>query len=679
MSRLDMHTRQPNALKPSITDGAGLACVLAVLLLFICAARLMSDLGPTAFNVQIVKTALADPLWHTRLGRNIAFFSLSLLTLHLVFGLICWLLAILTECALPKVRCSRYQWVLVWFLVGVTWVLTSNAAYFPRSSLGEPYQAAAHARLFGATPPVLLAGFFGTTVALILLLALLQNATWRKCAAALGGAAALAMLPGLTKTHPAHAANAAQPNIILLGVDSLRPDAVDPDATPHLHEFLSNAVQMTDAITPLARTFPSWVSILTGRHPHTTGAFMNLLPREMIHTGVTLPDILRGHGYSTWYAIDETRFSNIDATYGFDHTITPAIGGSDFVLGRLADTPLSNLVMNTRIGALLFPHVYANRSADVTYDPDAFVRRIDRELQSDRPMFLAVHLTLPHWPYTWATSSADLISEDNVRKIYEQAVQRVDRQFGDVLTTLKRRGILENAIIVVLSDHGEAHGRSDDFMSEFFPDKDEKRTEFQKWGHGTSVFSPHQYRVVLGMRAYGGAAPLIPRPGIHHDPVSLVDVAPTILDLLSLPTAHHFDGQSFAPLFDSSGNTSLDLTNRIRFTESEYNPQGFSFDKFTASALAAAAQIYQLDSVTDRITVRRDKIDSIMSTRQYAALLHGSIAAAVPAGGKDGAYRLIYIPARESPGDPHQDFLLRRALEERFKLEFIEETADLKH
>jgi arylsulfatase A-like enzyme len=675
-----MDTRQHHkARTPNTAAGAGLACILGVVLLLICAARLMSDLGSTALNVQIVQTALADPLWRTQLGRNIALFSLSLLALHMLFGVMCWLLAILTEGALPKVRCSRYQWVLIWFLIGVVFVLTSNATYFPRSSLGEPYQAIVRARILGASPQILIAGFFGTSAASILLIALWQHVTWRKYVGVFGGAAALAVMPEMLNTHPAHAATAAKPNIVFIGVDSLRPDTVGPDVTPHLQTFLGNSVQMTDAITPLARTFPSWVSILTGKHPHTTGAFMNLLPREMIQTGMTLPDILREHGYKTWYAIDETRFSNIDVTYGFDHTITPAIGGSDFVLTRFADTPLSNLVMNTRIGALLFPHVYANRSADVTYDPDSFVRRIDRELETYRPAFLAVHLTLPHWPYTWATSSANLISKGNASTVYDQAVHRVDRQFGDLLAMLKGRGILDNAIVVVLSDHGEALGQSDDFMPEFFPDKDQKRTEFQKWGHGTSVFSPHQYRVVLGMRAYGDASHLIPRPSLQHDPVSLVDLAPTILDLIGLPMANDFDGQSLVPLFRPGKGAILDLTSRIRFTESEYNPQGFSFDKFTASALAAAAQVYRLDSTTDRITVRPDKIDSIMSTRQYAALLNDSMAAAVPADGDDRAYRLVYIPLHDSRGDTREQSLLRQALEERFGLRFNEDGAELKH
>ncbi len=49
------------------------------------------------------------------------------------------------------------------------------------------------------------------------------------------------------------------------------------------------------------------------------------------------------------------RFSSIDASYGFDRTATPAIGGSDFVLAWFADTPLSNVIVNTWLGALLFP------------------------------------------------------------------------------------------------------------------------------------------------------------------------------------------------------------------------------------------------------------------------------------------------------------------------------------
>ncbi len=75
--------------------------------------------------------------------------------------------------------------------------------------------------------------------------------------------------------------------------------------------------------------------------------------------------------------------------------MTSTIGGSDFVISWFADTPLSNVVMNTRLGALLFPHVHGNRAAHVTYDPDSFVRRVGRGIDPDERLFLVSHLTLP--------------------------------------------------------------------------------------------------------------------------------------------------------------------------------------------------------------------------------------------------------------------------------------------
>ena len=119
--------------------------------------------------------------------------------------------------------------------------------------------------------------------------------------------------------------------------------------TPHLKEFMKGGVQFSNAITPLARTFPSMTTILTGRHPHNTGAVMNLLPRDMIKEGDTLGRIFKRAGYQTAYVTDEVRFSNIDETYGFDQMVSPPIGASEFIIpgGR---SPLSNAIVNTTLG-----------------------------------------------------------------------------------------------------------------------------------------------------------------------------------------------------------------------------------------------------------------------------------------------------------------------------------------
>ncbi len=656
-----------------VPAGLGLAAALGLVLMALSFARLIGDMHTPAFDMSIIAEALTDPIWHTRLAFNFLLFVLALLLLHLGFGLVCWLLALLSEKAFPAARCPRWQWTLAWAVMGAIWLMVANAAHFAHSSLGEPYHAVATTRLLGVTLYALLTACMLAGVAAVLFMFLFREAIWRRkiwLFAAVGSLAVAGV--GYTWKGPRHGGQSASrpPNVIFLGVDSLRPDFVNADTAPHIRAFMDGAVQLQDAVTPLARTFPAWISILSGKHPHTTGAYMNLLPRELIHTGATLPQILRENGYSTYYSMDETRFANIDASYGFDHTMTSTIGGSDFVISWFADTPLSNVVMNTRLGALLFPHVHANRAANVTYDPDAFVRRVARALDPEGPLFLVSHLTLPHWPYNWAASDSTVADETTIPALYTTAVRRADQQFGDMLAALQRRGVLDNAIVVALSDHGEALGRPGDFMADAFPAEEGEPPKSQKWGHGTSVFSPTQYRVVLGIHAYGSARALLRPPSVVSEPVSLIDLAPTILDLLKIGSKEKFDGISLASLLRPDAGADQRFNNRIRFTETEYNPQGFLPTHITTSALAEAMQIYQLDSATDRLLVRKSSLPMIMASRQYAALLgKGSMAIAIPDPEHDGKYDFIQ-PAGATAITAEESSVLRQALQERFGIQF---------
>ena len=125
--------------------------------------------------------------------------------------------------------------------------------------------------------------------------------------------------------------------------------------TPNLDRFLSGADLVRDTTTPAARTFSSWVAILTGRSPPVTGARFNLADRTIVSANPTIADVLRGRGYHTVYSTDEVRFANIDETYGFDQVITPPIGASDFLIGTFNELPLASVVINTRVGQVLFP------------------------------------------------------------------------------------------------------------------------------------------------------------------------------------------------------------------------------------------------------------------------------------------------------------------------------------
>jgi hypothetical protein len=268
----------------------------------------------------------------------------------------------------------------------------------------------------------------------------------------------------------------------------------------------------------------------------------------------------------------------------------------------------------------------------LTYDPDSFVRRIDRELEVKGPTLLAVHLTLAHWPYTWAGSSPvyDDTPKKSLSRVYEEAVSRVDRQFGAVLTTLREHGVLDNALVFVLSDHGEdlAVEHADETGSKLDPRFDPAKL----YGHGTSVFSRHQYHVVLAARAFGNASLKLQAGSAIDEPVSLEDVTPTIAHLLSVQPSQPFDGISLLPFLRKEPAKDA-FANRIRFTETEFNPAGLSKGTFaTPSAMREATKFYVVDPETDRVLLREEDIDLVLEKRQYAAFRGSRMVVAFPSG-----------------------------------------------
>ena len=144
--------------------------------------------------------------------------------------------------------------------------------------------------------------------------------------------------------------------------------------TPNLDRFLAKADLFRDTTTPLARTFSSWMAILTGRAPTVTGARFNLAERSSVKANPTIGDVLQKSGYRTVYSTDEVRFANIDESYGFDQVVTPRIGASDFIIGTYNELPLASLVINTRIGKWLFPFSYANRGVATMFEPGTYAQ-----------------------------------------------------------------------------------------------------------------------------------------------------------------------------------------------------------------------------------------------------------------------------------------------------------------
>jgi Sulfatase len=670
------------------TEGLLLGVILALAFLCLSLVRILGDSMSALFDGGVLIAPLEPSIWHMRLAYRLAEFATALVLVHLMLGVFAWALAWLARRAWPESKTSQRGWTCLWMVMIAFWLLAANAAWFPSSSLGNPYAGLVRASIAGLSVFALLSLVLSAAIGITL-----GRFVWRyrrqvsPPKPAIAGAAAVVGLCWLASIYPAkvwtHAsAPSGQPNIIIVGLDSVRADVsqVTSEArVPAISAFLHDATVFTDTTTPLARTFGSWMSILTGRHPHTTGATINLTHRDLIETGETLADALRSAGYRTVYATDEVRFSNIDESYGFDRIVGPRMGSSDFMISFFGDTPLSNLLVNTRFGDLLFPELHGNRAAKLVYDPDTFVRDLERNLDFSTPTFLAVHLTLPHWPYTWARSeplSGGVGNTSSFPDLYEEALKRVDAQFATLMAMLERKAGLDDAVVVLLSDHGESLGEvspladSDGVISRLLGKP-------RLWGHGTHVFSDQQYKVLLALQTHGDT-PLHLQPGARLAvPASLEDVTPTLLDALDIEPADEFDGRSLtAYLGDHAHLEPAKAAMRIRFRETEFNPPGVAVeDTMTAADIARVSASYRIDPVTDRVEMSPDELSRTLDVRQYAALLDGHVLASVPASDPRDQHLVYFDPKGDGPvwldapptaDGPPIERQLWRALRDRF-------------
>jgi len=637
---------------------------MGLLLLLASYGRIVGDSQSMAFREGMVDTIFKGSIFGTTLMWNVVWFVVTLVTLHLVFGAICWgiglLSASLEKSATPQPKQER-QHMLLWFAFLTLGLMAFNSAEYSRSSLGSPYARVMSAEYFSIALGLWLAGLVGLAALGVVIMSMAKR--WRAGWRPLGHPRRLAIVSlavavpfavgGWAVRNHSHN-DASRTNVVLIGIDSMRLDVVSDGGpagvAPHLREFLDHSVWFTDTMTPLARTFPSVMSILTGRQPHKTGAYMNLPPRDVIHEGDTLGRIYGRAGYHTVFAMDEVRFANFDDSYGFDRAITPPAGATEFLLSLFADTPLSNFVMNTRLGSWLFPFSHANRGAAATYDPDVFVDRIEREVEFDKPLFLATHLTLSHWPYTWSDAPPSIKEDPDAvwPEYYKNVIRRADQQFADLMSVLQERGVLDNAIVVLYSDHGESFGKHNEALVPAYDPLISALAAVPQWGHGSTVLTAHQYKVVLGIRAFGAAASKIPSVHKVTTPASVMDIAPTLVQLSGVATESPFDGLSLVPLLAADAPAPPAFAHRVRFTETEFSPVGVATPdgKMSASGILRAAELYEIDPVTDRVVVRRAHVEPMLGVRQFAAVGDEFLLAALPFR-KDGLSHMFVLIKKE--------------------------------
>lgn len=594
---------------------------------------------------------------------GIAYAILVQLSIHFLYCLLVWVNVELISYYLFVSSQKKIIAAISLWLLGLMTILAANQYFFPNSKFSEltsiflinsTIAKYVFLCLLACCCALMLISFLGILKWLMhhrMLLILLFTA--------------VIMLAGLTfridKPHPANiAATIARPNIILVGVDSLRPDFISylggKKATPFLDSFLQQASVFTQATTPLARTFPSWASLLTGRYPLENKIRSNLAKQDNLHLVNTLPAILKSHGYETIYATDETRFSNMDKNFGFERIITPPIGLNDFIIGSLNDFPLSNLLINTHIGKWLFPYSYANRPVIFAYEPDTFLQLLNPILseQKNKPLFLAVHFCLPHFPYLWASLDGKELS---LQDRYAASVQRVDKQLHDFFILIEQNHLLDHAIVVLLSDHGEALEFPGDrvtqanlFISsqypkpsvpQFYPPSLDDEAINQSAGHGTDVLGLTQYHTLLAFRFYGEHTQ---QPAMISGRVSLLDIKPTLLDWIKLPAPE----SSGISLVNWIKDRKSFLEPRHIFIESDFSPMSIrTVYPDTRQVLLEGIGLFQINPMTTRLTLKPDMNERIIHSKQYADLYGEWVLALYPQNNKVRMPILINLSSGE--------------------------------
>ncbi|MFN3235129.1 MAG: sulfatase-like hydrolase/transferase [Gammaproteobacteria bacterium] len=429
-----------------------------------------------------------------------------------------------------------------------------------------------------------------------------------------------------------------KPNVVIIGIDAVRPDFVTKQRMPHVYDFLHSATNFTEATTPLARTFAAWVSILTGNYPRETHARYGLPTFEELNLNGDISTVLRREGYYTVFSIDERRFNNIDDEhFGFDQFIGNKMGFDDFFIGTINDFPLTNLFINTRLGKYLFPYTYANRSSYPTYSPSEYVARLDDELNvpSGKPLFLGIHICLPHWNWLWSKAPFDNDAESDIKDIrtYEASLKRADEQFYQIMKMLARKKLLNNAIVVLMSDHGQSFAQPSDALI----NKDHYVGRSALYdapledvlqpvdGHGTSVIDMTQYRNMLAFKRYNGQSFVVKD---IDAPVNLIDIAPTILNVLNMPIPK-VSGISLLPYL--KGDTLTLKEPRTFFLETGFTLPGILLAKKSLKAIMAQSISYfDVETKTGRLVMRPNLAKIVIAGKQRAEIY--------------GKWMLVYYP-----------------------------------
>ncbi|MGQ0764481.1 MAG: sulfatase [Gemmatimonadota bacterium] len=343
----------------------------------------------------------------------------------------------------------------------------------------------------------------------------------------------------------AGAAPAGAPNVILLVLDTVRALSLSAyghhrPTSPFLAGLAAQGVRFDRAISTAPWTLPSHVSLFTGRFPSETSAEWSV-PLDAEHR--TIAEVLSESGYATAGVAANLRYCSYEfgVTRGFRYY-------------RDYDVSLSEMLRSSSLSRELI--MAGARRVDA--EPGLgrqFADRINERFLAwiddrprERPFFAFLNYYDAHGPYAPPAPYDTLflgrrpvvrdpgldsytpVELQELEAGYDASIAYLDERLRELFGALDSRGVLENTIVIVTSDHGE---------------------EFNEHGvmnHGSSLYFPSVH--IPLMVVWPGR---IPSGSVVTTPVTLRDVPATILDLIGGPVRGALPGSSLALQWTNDG------------------------------------------------------------------------------------------------------------------------------
>jgi len=325
------------------------------------------------------------------------------------------------------------------------------------------------------------------------------------------------------------------PDVVVILLDTLRPDHLgflgyERETAPFLARLARESTVFESATSSAPWTAPATASLFTGLYPTQHGVDKNIRRLEgyavpalegdrvraadanvvsvsrMRSDVETLPELFRAAGWRTFGIATNL---NIGAESGFHR------GFDRFLRMDMLRTGPEQRRRQVAAGNL------DSASAEAVWE---ILLEWEPEIRASDPFFLYLHLNDPHRPYNmrepWFRESED----DDARMIsaYDSEISFVD---GVLARIYERFELDENAVVLVVSDHGEGFG------------------EHGRYQHGWGLYD-ELVRILWMVRAPDQGV----RARTSREPVSIVDVLPTLLGLVGAPSPQERSGRDLAPL-----------------------------------------------------------------------------------------------------------------------------------